>query len=175
MTLGKAEVKEMLDTERKKAAHFISERKAHWKHNLETWEAHRTTLREKLVSLDKLLSKDLPTEKAPFEEQKKETLQAIYEVEAAIRKTWDDVGFRFHARLDELKENLDGYRLPLALAGPEKANELTKGKLELQTAIQNVVTKLEKESRAGEKLDMFGEEMSASFEHMKKAFSELLS
>lgn len=175
MALGKAEAKEAFEREQKNFQKFLNQQKVEMKKLKEMNEENLTELSQKFNALEALIEKDLPHSKRKFDAMKKETLQAIYELEYEIKKTFGNVNAEMQNRLDDFKVKLDGYRIQLALSNFDDEALLETRKEELQKAIDEIQAKMNEESEAKGKVENFVEEISESFEHMKKAFSELFS
>lgn len=176
MALGKAEAKDIFERERKNFMQFVSDEKKVLRRSGEAAGKHRQTLMEKFNALDARFAKASAENKRQFDVQKRETLHAIYELELAMKEAYGDVGMALQAKLDAFRANLDNYRIKLALGEFDAAsNELELLKPELVDAMAEIRKRLEKEVGAGEKIDSFSNEISTSFDHMKKAFSNLLS
>ena len=175
LSLGKAEAKDVFDRERKNFLNFVSEEKNVLRRSGEAASTHRTVLMEKFDALDARLAKVVAENKRQYDVQKRETLHAIYELELAMKEAYGDVGMALQAKLDAFRSKLDNYRIKLALGEFETQGELEPLKPELVNAIADIRERLKKETGASEKIDSFSNEISTSFEHMKKAFSNLLS
>ncbi len=175
MSLGKAEAKDIFDRERKNFLNFVSEEKNVLRRSGEAASTHRTVLMEKFDALDARLAKVVAENKRQYDVQKRETLHAIYELELAMKEAYGDVGMALQAKLDVFRGKLDNYRIKLALGEFETESELEPLKPELVNAIADIRERLKKETGASEKIDSFSNEISTSFDHMKKAFANLLS
>lgn len=175
MALGKAEAKDIFDRERKNFLNYITEEKNVLRKSGETASTHRKVLMEKIDALDARLGKTLAENKRQYDVQKRETLHAIYELELAMKEAYGDVGMALQVKLDAFRALLDNFRIKLALGDFEVQEELEKLKPEMVNAIADIRERLKKETGAGEKIDNFSNEISTSFDHMKKAFTNLLS
>lgn len=175
MALGKAEAKDIFERERKNFMQFVSDEKKVLRWSGEAACRHRQAMMEKFNALDVRFAKASAENMRQFDVQKRETLHAIYELELAMKEAYGDVGMALQAKLDAFRAELDDYRIKLALGELETASELEMLKSELVEAIESIRKRLEKEVGAGEKIDSFSNEISTSFDHMKKAFSKLLS
>ncbi len=175
MALGKAEAKDVFDRERKNFLQFISEEKNVLRRSGEAAGIHRQLLMDKFDALDLRLAKTPAENKRAYDVQKRETLHAIYTLELAMKEAYGDVGMALQVKLDVFRGKLDNYRIKLALGEFEAAAELEPLKPELVAAVADIRERLKKEAGASEKIDSFTNEISTSFEHMKKAFSNLLS
>jgi hypothetical protein len=175
MSLGKAEAKDIFDRERKNFLNFVSEEKNILRRSGEAANTHRTVLLEKFDALDARLAKVVAENKRQYDVQKRETLHAIYELELAMKEAYGDVGIALQTKLDAFRGKLDDYRIKLALGEFEAEAELEPLKPELVNAVADIRERLKKETGASEKIDSFSNEISTSFDHMKKAFANLLS
>lgn len=176
MALGKSEAKDFFERERKNFLHFINEEKILLRRSGEASNTHRQALLEKLDALNSKLETAVAENKKQFDAEKKEILHAIYTLELAIKEAYGDVGMALQAKLDAFRNKLDDYRIRLALGNFEEAEtKLEPMKLELKVKLTEVRERLQKEAGASEKIDSFSNEISTSFDHMKKAFSSLLS
>lgn len=175
MALGKADAKDIFERERKNFLHFVSEEKNILRRTGEAASKHRQVLVDKFDALAARLAKALTENKRSYDVQKRETLHAIYELELAMKEAHGDVGMALQAKLDSFRAKLDTYRIKLALGEFEAESELEALKPELVDAVADIQERLKKEVGAGEKIDSFSNEISTSFDHMKKAFANLLS
>ena len=175
MSLGKSEAKDLFDRERKNFLHFVSDEKNMLRRTGEAASKHRQVLMEKFDALEARLAKPIAENKRQYDVQKRETLHAIYELELAMKEAYGDLGMALQNKLDAFRSKLDTYRIKLALGEFEAENELEMLKPELVNAVVEIRERLKKEVGAGEKIDSFSNEISTSFDHMKKAFSNLLS
>jgi hypothetical protein len=175
MALGKAEAKDVFDRERKNFLQFMSEEKNMLRRTGEAAAKHREVLMEKFVALDARLAKVPAENKRQYDVQKRETLHAIYNLELAIKEAIGDVGMALQVKLNAFRGKLDDFRIKLALGEFEEEGVLEAMKPELVDAIADIRERLKKEAGASEKIDSFANEISTSFDHMKKAFANLLS
>lgn len=175
MALGKAEAKDIFDRERKNFLQFMSEEKNMLRRTGEAATKHREVLMEKFEVLDARLAKEPAENKRQYDVQKRETLHAIYNLELAMKEAFGDVGMALQAKLNTFRSKLDDFRIKLALGEFEEEGVLEAMKPELVNAIVDIRERLKKEAGASEKIDSFANEISTSFDHMKKAFTNLLS
>jgi hypothetical protein len=175
MALGKAEAKDIFDRERKSFLQFMSDEKNVLRRTGEAATKHREALMEKFNALDSRLAKAPAENKRQYDVQKRETLHAVYNLELAIKEAFGDVGMALQAKLNAFRNKLDDFRIKLALGEFEEEGTLEAMKPELVNAIADIRERLKKEVGASEKIDSFANEISTSFDHMKKAFTNLLS
>jgi hypothetical protein len=175
MALGKAEAKDIFDRERKNFLQYIAEEKTMLRRTGEAATTHRQALMENFELLDTKLAKPPAENKRQFDAQKKEVLNAIYTLEMAMKEAYGDVGMALQGKLDAFRNKLDTFRIKLALGEFEAEEQLEALKPDLINGIAEIRGRLSKEMGASEKIDSFTNEISTSFEHMKKAFANLLS
>lgn len=175
MALGKSEAKEAFERERKNFMQFITDQKEQFKKSGKEAESRRKDLFRKFEALEMELDKEPATSQKKFDMMRKDTLHAIYELELAIKEAYGEVGLKMQAKLDAFKARLDAYRIKLALGEYEDLAEMESKKEDLRVAVDAILDKLRKEESASEKIDHFADEINASVEHLKKAFSELFS
>ncbi|MCR9286877.1 hypothetical protein OAF63_00135 [Saprospiraceae bacterium] len=175
MALGKAEAKDAFEREQKNFKKFINHQMTEMKKLEKVSEEHVSELSQKFNNLEALITQEIPHSKRKFDTMKKNTLQAIYELEFQIKTTFGDVDVDLQKRLDEFKVKLDGYRIQLALSNFDDEAVLVNRKEELQKAIDDIQAKMNEEEESKGKVENFVEEITESFDHMKKAFSELFS
>ncbi|MBI1226089.1 MAG: hypothetical protein GC192_12710 [Bacteroidetes bacterium] len=175
MALGKAEAKDIFDRERKNFLNFVSEEKSVLRKTGQVANSHRALLMQKFDAFDARLARPIAKNKRQYELRKRENLHAIYELELAMKEAYGDVGMSLQVKLDAFLDKLDTFRIKLALGDFETEIEMEALKSELVGAVGDILERLKKEGGAEEKINAFSHEVSSSFEHMKKAFSNLLS
>lgn len=175
VALGKSEAKEAFERERKSFMQYIAERKEQLKKSGSEMENRRMVLFDKLEALEKELNRAPANAKKEFEAMKKETLRAVYELEAVVKDYYDEFGLQIQTKLDSFKDKLDSYRVQLALGEFEDLEKLESRREALRQALEDFLARLRKEENASQKIEQFANEINTSVEHLKKAFSELFS
>lgn len=175
LALGRKEAKEAFEREKKNFQEFIQDQRERFQEEEERAESHRKTLLNKFQLLEAALSVEPPVDQTAFKEFKDKQLQGIYELEAEIKAAYDNLRFSLRERLDQFKAKLDAYRIQLALVDFEKREELEGKREELKKKTEEMVGLMHKEAERGDKIENFTEEVTASFDHLKRAFTELFS
>jgi len=175
LALGKAEAKELFEREKKNMNEFINEQKLRFKKEEEIAEEHWDNLREKFETLEANLAEETPEGKEAFDAVKEKTLRSIYELESAMKEAYGEIGGKMREQLDQFKAKLDSYRIQLALSEFGSEDEGNVRRDELRQKVEEIREKMSKEEKDASKLDDFVNEMSASFDHMKRAFSDLFA
>ena len=175
MALGKAEAKDAIEDEKKNFQQFLQKYRSQIHEVEDETVDHVHILNEKFAVLAGKVNLAMPTTKRDFDKYKKETLHAIYDLELALKEKYGKVGEELWDRLDVFKDKLDAYRIQLAFTEFKNEGELQERKSELLDAINEMRDKLQEKEEAGAKLEHFVEDISDSFEKMKKAFSDLFA
>ena len=175
MALGKMEAKDAFESEKKNLNKFIQKEKAAIQNVAAIGAEHRNDLRLKFEKLEGVLSRPFATGKRKFDKDKKEALTAIYEVEAIMKEAYGDVNYTIQQELNSFKAKLDTYRVQLALGTYEDEAALKTRKAALKETIGKIREKLAKDTESGSRVETFFDEVGESFDHMKKAFSDLFA
>ncbi len=175
MALGKAEAKDAIEEEKKNFQHFLRQYKSQMDEVEDGTLDHIKELNDKFAALAAKVNLPMPATKRKFDQYKKETLHAIYDLELAMKEKYGEVNEELMVRLDAFKDRLDAYRIQLAFTEFQKEEELMERKNELLDAINEIRDKLQEKEEAGARLEHFVEDISDSFEKMKKAFSDLFA
>lgn len=175
LALGKAEAKDLFEKEKKNLNAFVTEQKMRFKTEQKIAEEKWDELLHKFEQLEAVLSAETATEKAMYDEQKEKILRCIYELEHTMKEAYGEVGAVLREQLDFFKAKLDAYRIQLALSEFDNATEADNRRMELKDKVAEIREKMRKDEEAANKIDDFMSEMSASFDHLKKAFSDLFT
>ncbi|MCP3933444.1 MAG: hypothetical protein GY705_30610 [Bacteroidetes bacterium] len=173
--LGKAGAKETFEKEKKNFQEFIKEQKEEYKQAKEMRKLRLQELKEKLNALEAILSLEPTKTKVEFLEQKEVSMKCIHELEFKLKEVYHEMGSDTKVMLDTFKEDLDAFRIQLALGTFEEDEKLESHKTILKEQLERIRVKLDAESTEGGKIDHFVDEMAESFDHLKKAFTNLFS
>lgn len=169
LNLGKREAKDLLEREKETLGKFMTDQREGLKKVFAATEAQRAEFAAKMRLLHGKLQ-EIPTEADAWNLWKGEALQAIHELEYALKNTYANFGPDMQHSLDNLKPHLDAFRLELAMA---KEGKLDGFREALTQALENSVERLDRDLSLGDRFDKFSDNMGNSFDHMKKAFNEL--
>jgi uncharacterized protein (DUF1501 family) len=176
LSLGKAEAKDTIKAEKKNITKFFNQQKAELKKAGAKTLKERTDLVQKLTALNDSLLADTPDSKRAFDNRRRKTMQLIHELENMMRMMYKDAGERVTLLLDGLKEDLDNYRIQLALASFETKTKINTSQKDLVKTLEKTIASLEnKKDKNGKNIENFMDEISQSFDHLKSAFSEILN
>ena len=175
LALGKADAKDVIEKEKKNFQQFLQKYKSQIHESEEASHEHLHVLNDKLANLTAKVDMQMPTTKRKFDQYKKETLRAIYELELVLKNKDGEIEAEIMDRLDNFKDKLDAYRIQLAFTEVKEEEKLRLRKNELLDAMNEIRDKLQARDEAGAKLEHFVEDITDSFEKMKKAFSDLFA
>ena len=173
--LGKAEAKELIDEERKNLYDYISKERALLRQTAQISVVHEQDLIDKFAALQNELDNPIPDTKRKFDNYKKVVLQNIYDLEFAIKAESHDVRKSLQRNLNVFKTKLDAYRLQVAMSDYENRENLNNRKSELIGRINEIRSMVKDRQAEDRKWENFSEEVSESYQHLKKAFSDLLA
>jgi hypothetical protein len=173
LALGKAEAKEMIEKERKNLSLYMQEQRKRMKEAEERFEDGKADLIEKFDKLEDRLSKDMADNKEDFDAQKRDILEAIYELEQMIKDKYGMMEEDMREQLDHFKTKLDGYRVQLALGKYDMEDALEEKKAEIRSAVTGVRERMRKETP--NKLEIISDEVGIAADHLKKALKEVFS
>lgn len=173
--LGKAEAKELIDEERKNLYDYISKERALLRQTAQISVEHEQDLIDKFAALQNELDNPIPDTKRKFDNYKKVVLQNIYDLEFAIKTESHDVRKSLQRNLNVFKTKLDAYRLQVAMSDYENRENLNNRKSELIGRINEIRSMVKDRQAEDRKWENFSEEVSESYQHLKKAFSDLLA
>lgn len=175
VSLGKAEFKEAFENEKKNFEEFVQKQREQMKENGKKSFANRDNLKAKINALKSAFELDLKTDEPTFKTRQASILNAIYQIEFALKANGIEWDFGLRLPMESYKQKLDDFRLKFALASfenfPEMENEFNK----MQFETKKILERFGKMDQQDEKVDEFMDNMNLSYQHFKKAFSELFS
>lgn len=172
--LGKAEAKDIFEKERKTLSSFINKEKVLLKKSEEVSITHEKDLLNKIDDLEQKLEQVIPPTGKEFDTYKKDVLGSIYQLEYAIKTESNDLRKPLQNKLNNFKVKMDGYRLQLALSKVEDSPALQTRREELVKQIDEIQNMVENRKAQNQKMEGFYQEVTESYNHLKKAFSDLL-
>ncbi len=175
LSLGKAEAKDVIKSEKKNFSKFFNQQKAQFKQTESKISEQRISLVRKLTELNGALNAEMPTAERTYETRRKGNMRLVHEAEYLIRTVYKDAGDRVTNQLNELKEVLDAYRVDLALTEFDNREKIEADQKALVESLDKTIAMLDEENSSdGKSLEHFMDEISQSFDHLKQAFSEII-
>ncbi len=171
---GTKEAKEIFERERNNFKTFMEEQKLHFhKYGLQD-DAGFRKLMDKLENLAQLLNEPDPVEADNFSGWKDQRLRVMFELEFLVREFYPEMNDSEKEIFNSLKTRQDNYRMKLMDSSLSGLATLAEPKLVLQEALTATVQFIENEIMVDwKRYDGFKEEISVSFDHLKKAFGNL--
>lgn len=175
LALGKAEAKDLIREERKNISTFIEQQKVQMKVEEEKIVTQEKIWKARIEDLLMAIEPKLPETKRAFDKRKKDILHEIHTFEADVKAESDKFEAWLEGELSLIKDVLDDYRIRLALSVYDQTDGVEDAKNELVDELIGLMGKLNRRIFPGEsRVDVVMEEISESFEHLKRAFSEML-
>ncbi|MEZ4947793.1 MAG: hypothetical protein R2879_09895 [Saprospiraceae bacterium] len=175
VSLGKAEFKDAFEKEKKNFEEFVQKQREQMKENGEKSYENRDNLKEKLQALYDALALDLKSDEPTFKTHQVSILNAIYQIEYALKSNGIEWDFGMRLPMEGYKQKLDDFRLKFALANFENFPEIENDFNKLQFETKKMLERFDKQHEQAEKVDQFMDNMNISYQHFKKAFSELFN
>ncbi|MCB0839904.1 MAG: hypothetical protein KDE26_24945 [Bacteroidetes bacterium] len=176
LALGKAEAKETLQKEKETLSRYISDQKAQLVATEVKEIKKKKNWKEEFENLYMLLNSEWGTTKTSFKKKKEALLHSLHQTELDLKEHLSEVKSMIGSDMGELKEAMDTYRIKLALSTEKEVETLEDEKDWLQEVLERVINRLNKQIYPeSKKIDYVLEEISESFEHLKRAFTEILN
>ena len=171
---GTKEAREIFERERSKFREFMAEQQLQFHRFGLQDDAGFRKLMDKLDNLKHLLNEADPVEPANFSSWKDQRLRFLYELEFLVREFYPEMNEEEKAHFNNLKTVQDKYRIRLTECFFDALGSLTEEKNALNEALTHTIQYVENEIVVNwKRFDGFRDEISVSFDHMKKAFGNL--
>ncbi|NNF21448.1 MAG: hypothetical protein HKN67_05870 [Saprospiraceae bacterium] len=173
MALGKAEAKDYIEDERKNISEYFRKHKSEMAKVESTTTANRRDFLTYVEDLESSLHEAVPTKVRAYEAYKKNVLEKVYRLEEAIREHYPTQSSTLQDKLEIFKAKMDAFRVNLALHDKDDPEKVRQVKREFSEKVAEIRTTLAKKEEAQTKLENFFEDLSESFNYLKKAISDL--
>ena len=173
MALGKAEARDLIKEEKKTLTKFINEQKNQIQKSQNISDEKRRVFLTCMEDLEGVLFADVPTKVAEYDQYKNDLLSKVYKLEEEVRKNYPSMSIDIQDELDVFKAKMDAFRVNIALHDkddPEKVEKIRSEFTEKLTEIRSILSGRE---QAQTKLDNFVEDISESFNYLKRAIADL--
>ena len=173
MALGKAEATDLIKEEKKTLTKFINQQKREIQKSQSISEDNRRVFLTCMEDLEGVLFTDVPVEVVQYDQYKNDMLSKVYKLEEEVRKNYPSMSKDIQNELDVFKAKMDAFRVNLALHDkddPAKVESIRKEFTEKLTEIRSMLNNRE---QAQTKLDNFVEDISESFNYLKRAIADL--
>lgn len=173
IALGKAEAKDLIEKERKTLSKYIS----HQRNELAKEEKRSTENRRAFLTcvedLEAILEEPIPAKPKAYDTYKNSVLLKVYELEEELRENYPTMESEMKETLRAFKVKMDAFRVNLALHDIDDPVKVKGVKLEFTEKLDEVRGLLSKEETAQSKLDNFVDDVSESFNYLKRAIGNL--
>ncbi|MDX1667533.1 MAG: hypothetical protein R3350_09900 [Saprospiraceae bacterium] len=173
LNLGKKEAEKVFEREKSRLSEFIKEQREKMDKAGDLAEDKRNELVDRFEKLESKLEEKTEDSKEKFDDYKKEVMDRIHELEGSLQDAEKDFDTAFRKQLLKFKGTLDAYRVQVALASMEAREEVEEKRQELRTKVSEIKQKLQNREEAEDRVKQFTKEMQESFNHMKRAFTDL--
>jgi chromosome segregation ATPase len=173
MSLGKAEARDMIERERKALSDYMRKQRDAVQQGLEDSADDRRVLLTCVEDLEAALSAEVPNKVRAYDTYKRDLLQRVYRLEEVVRASYPTLSENMQEVLDGFKSKMDAFRVNLALHDKDDPERVERIRNEFMTKIEEVRQLLAEREMAKTRLDHFMEDMSQSFNYLKRAISDL--
>ncbi len=173
MALGQAEAKDLIENEKKVLSKYFSSQKKNIEHIAGKSENVRKEFLHSIQDLEIDLFKEVPTKKAEYATYKSALLSKVYSVEESIKENYPQLKTDLKNILDPFKTKMDAFRVNLALHDKDNPEKVESIRAEFSQKLDQVRSLLTKKEDDQSKIDSFVEDISTSFDFLKKALDRL--
>jgi hypothetical protein len=175
MALGKAEARDLVERERKTFTKYINrQRQEIEKIESENSESRRDFLTA-VENLESSLFEEVPSKVRAYESYKKTVMENIFKLEEQIRDNYPSLNQDVQETLDTFKAKLDAFRVNLALHDKDDPETVKNVKADLTNKLDDIRILLSKQEESQSRLDNFVEDITESFNYLKRAIADLSS
>ncbi len=173
MALGKAEARDLIKEEKKTLTKFINEQKREIQKSKSISEDNRKVFLTCMEDLEGVLFAEVPTHVAAYDEYKNDLLSKVYKLEDEVRKNYPSMGVDMQDKLDVFKAKMDAFRVNIALHDKDDPEKVEKIRTEFTEKLTDIRSMLNNREQAQTKLDNFVEDITESFNYLKRAIADL--
>ncbi|MFT4533487.1 MAG: hypothetical protein ACJA1A_003197 [Saprospiraceae bacterium] len=173
MALGKAEARDLIKKEKKTLTKFINEQKKKIEKSQNITEDNRRIFLTCMEDLEGVLFADVPTQVADYDQYKNDLLSKVYKLEEEVRKNYPSMTIDIQDELDVFKAKMDAFRVNIALHDKDDPEKVEKIRSEFTEKLTDIRSMLSNREKAQSKLDNFVEDISESFNYLKRAIADL--
>ena len=170
---GAREAKDAFEKDMKHFAKFMTDKKEQVKEEREASLKHLEDLKAAFEAFAEILKKEVPKTKKAFTNYSTKVQEGILQLELVIKAARSKISLGLKARLQQFKIRLDDYRLEIATTETPDQEKLNALRLKLAESVEYMLKRLEWERDKNSKFDQFAEEVSSSFDNIKKTFVDL--
>jgi hypothetical protein len=175
MALGKAEARDLVERERKTFTKYINKQRQEIEKIETTNSESRREFLTAVENLESSLFEEVPSKVRAYESYKKTVMENIFKLEEQIRDNYPSLNQDVQETLDTFKAKLDAFRVNLALHDKDDPETVKNVKADLTNKLDDIRILLSKQEESQSRLDNFVEDISESFNYLKRAIADLSS
>lgn len=173
MALGKAEALDIVEKERKTFSKYINKQRVEFAKAENESNENRRVFLSCVEDLETALFTEVPTKTKEYDKYKDDILNKIYKLEDVLRKSYPEMGESMQEHLEIFKSKMDAFRLNLALHDKDNPEKVEKIRVEFTEKLEEIRKVLSQKEHTHSKIDNFMEDISESFNFLKRAVSDL--
>ena len=173
MALGKAEARDLIEVEKKNFSTYIEKQKKQISEHDTDTSVNRRGFLSVVENLESTLNSSIPTKTKAYDQYKNDVLRNIYKVEETVKSNYPSMSHEMQDTLDVFKGKMDAFRVNLALHDKDDPDRVERIKVDFNDKLKEVRALLAKNETEQTKLDQFSEDISESFNYLKRAIEDL--
>ena len=123
--------------------------------------------------MESALYEEIPQRTKAYDKYKDDLLTKVYKLEEVLRDSYPEMNESMQEKLDGFKAKMDAFRVNLALHDKDNPEKVEKIRHEFTEKLEEVRKVLDSKEQTHSKLDNFVEDISESFNYLKRAIAEL--
>ena len=173
MALGKAEARDIIEKEKKIFSKYINEQRNELAKVENASNENRRSFLTCVEDLESALYNEIPEGTKAYDKYKDDILTKVYKLEEVLRDSYPDMNESIQEKLDAFKSKMDAFRVNLALHDKDNPEKVEKIRNEFTEKLEDIRKILGSKEQVNTKLDNFVEDISESFNYLKRAIAEL--
>jgi len=173
MALGKAEARDLIEVERKNLSKYINTQRQEIAKAENITNDNRRTFLSCVEDLESALYREVPSVPKEYDAYKNDVLNKIYKLEEEVRSNYPTMNVKMQDTLDSFKAKMDAFRVNLALHDKDNPEKVEKIRNEFTDRLGEIRKVLNEKEEAQSVLDNFMEDISESFNYLKRAIADL--
>lgn len=173
MALGKAEARDIIEKEKKIFSKYINEQRIELAKVENASNENRRSFLSCVEDLESALYNEIPEGTKAYDKYKDDILTKVYKLEEVLRDSYPDMNESIQEKLDAFKSKMDAFRVNLALHDKDNPEKVEKIRNEFTEKLEDIRKILGSKEQVNTKLDNFVEDISESFNYLKRAIAEL--
>jgi hypothetical protein len=173
MALGKAEAKDLMEAEKQNLSKYFAKQKRQIDKTEQRQYKDRANYLHSLQNLESLLNEKVPGNKVKYDKYKTEILKLIYKLEEMGPEVLPEYNNEMNDLLEAYKAKMDAFRVNLALHDEDDPQKVERIQKEFTEKLNEVRVLLSKREEQSSRLEHFAEDITESFNYLKRAIADL--